>query len=64
MNSGASAQAGERDVRLERRHKLGEALEHLTLALEVLDQNEASPHIGARVSEAMHWLGEEIDSIK
>ena len=63
LNSGASAHASEGDAPLVRRQKLGEALEHMTAALEILDRNEASAHIGARLVESIDWLREEIDTI-
>ena len=63
MNSGASAQAGETDARLERRDRLAEALEQMTAVLEILDKNEAPIHVGARLDEAICFLREEIEGI-
>lgn len=63
MDRSASAQAGEVDVRLERRHMLNEALEHMTAAIEILDKTRASADIGARLDEAMHRLRDEISQI-
>ena len=62
MTSSASAQAGEDRLWLERRQKWGEALEHITTALEILDGSEASAHVGARLDEAIHCLREDIKS--
>jgi len=64
LDSGASAQAGGGEVGLERRNGLGEALEHMTAALEILDRNMVSADIGARLDEAIHRLREEINRIK
>ena len=64
MDSGASAQANESQFGPERRHGLGEALEHMTAALEILDRNMVSADIGARLDEAIHRLREEINRIK
>ena len=64
MNSGASAEAGESVVRADRRQRLAEALEHLTAALAILDENEVSSHVGARLDEAVHWLREEMGTVK
>ena len=64
MDSGASAQAGGGEVGLERRNGLGEALEHMTAALEILDRSMVSADIGARLDEVVHRLREEINRIK
>ncbi len=62
MTSSASAQAGGDRSYLERRQKWGEALEHMTTALAILDGSGASAHVGARLDEAIHWLREDIKS--
>lgn len=40
----------------ERQHLLSDALEHLRLALQLLDAADGAPQIGARVDQAIHEL--------
>lgn len=60
MTSGASAQPDEDGLRLERTQKWGEALEHMTTALRVLDESDAAAHVGAHLDLAINSLREEI----